>query len=58
MITRLVFKLFLILQYWQSYHIFSIYKIVEFVLNTIIVEIFQFMQKKNINQNLSSTNVA
>jgi hypothetical protein len=27
LITPLVFKLFLILQYWQSYHIFCIYKI-------------------------------
>jgi hypothetical protein len=43
LITPLVFKLFLILQYWQSYHIFCIYKVVKFALNTIIVAIFKFL---------------
>jgi hypothetical protein len=33
----------LILQYWQSYHIFCIDKIVKFALKTFIVAIFKFM---------------
>ena len=43
LITPLVLKLFLILQYWQSYHIFCIYQVVKFALNTIIVAIFKLL---------------
>jgi hypothetical protein len=50
LILLTVSEMKLILQYWQSYHIFCIDKIEKFALKTFIVAIFKFMWKKRHKQ--------